>query len=100
VQVVPLFAVAQSSEEQREPDQTVHHDHDNGEHGVAGKRWIGQAGQHDRTDRHDLDTANTQCQDQRSVGLAEQISQLVGVGDHRQCADHNGCEQPDEDRGA
>jgi hypothetical protein len=99
-EVVTLLVVAQSAQEQREADKAVHHDHNNGEHRVAGERWICFASQHHRTNSHDLDTADAERQDQRAVRFARYDGELVRIGDHHQGADDNGAEEPQEDRNA
>jgi hypothetical protein len=90
--------VAQSAQEQRKTDQTVHHDHHNREHRVAGKRGIGVARQHHRADRHDLDAAHAQRQNQRAVWFAEDVGEFVRMRYHHQRTHDNRGEQPQEDR--
>ena len=89
--------VTQSTQEQREAGQAVHHDHDNGEHRVAGKRRIGFARQHHRANGHDLDTADAEREDKCAVRFAQYDRELVGIGDHGQGADDNRDKQPHED---
>ncbi len=96
VEVVVLAVVAQAAEDQPEPDETVHHDHDDGEHRVAPERRGGLGPEHHGGDQRHLDDDDRQGQDQGAVGLAEAVGQFLGLVHHPEGRPQDDGEQPGE----
>jgi hypothetical protein len=94
LQVVGLLVITQPSEQQRQADHPVQHDHHDGEHCIPGERHVALAGVHHGGDQHDLDAGHRECQDQRAIRLAELRGQHLGVPHDRERRSHHHREQP------
>ncbi len=79
-EIVFLFPKAQRPHQQRRAHHAVEHDHQGGEHGVAGKGRVVLAVQDDRRHERDLDDDHRDGEHERAVGLAEMAGDGVGDG--------------------
>ena len=95
-EIVLLLPVAESAHEQRRAHHAVQHDHQGGEHGVAGECRIVLAMQHDGGEKRDLNDDHRKGEHKRAVRLAELRRDGVGMAHHCEGAPHHGTEQPDE----
>ena len=95
-QVVALLVMPQAAEQQAQPDRAVEHEHDDGEHGVAGDRRARRAGRDRGDDERHLDDGNRHREDQRAVGFAEPFREMLGMAHHAERAPQDGGEQPAE----
>jgi hypothetical protein len=88
--------VLQPADQQAKSDGAVQHDLDDGPNRIAGdRRAAGCCGDCGDDERH-LDDGDRQRQDQRAVGLAEPLGQMLGMPHHAECAPQDRGEQPGE----
>ena len=95
-EIVFLLPVAERAHDQRRADHAVEHDHQRGEHGVARKRRVVLAMQHDRGEQRNLDHDHRQGKHERAVRLAEFLRDRFGMAHDTEGAPHHGAEQPEE----
>ncbi len=98
-EIVALLAMAQAAEEEREPDQTIERDHEDGKHHVARKGGIVRAMQHRGRDHHHFDRDGGECEDERAVGFAAFDRKVVGMAHYRDGGPKDGPEEPEKNRG-
>ena len=101
LQVVVLLMVAQTAQQQREPDHAVQDDHQEREHRVPPEGRRGLRPQHHRRDQRDLDGDDGDGQDERAQGLSQELGQVVGPLDDAKRAPRDRPEEPrEQQRGA
>jgi hypothetical protein len=94
-----LLAMAQAARQQADAHHQVHDDHHHREDRVAPDgRKVARAQQH-RGDQDDFDQHDGQREDQRAVGLAQLVGQVVRLAHHAEGRGDDGAEQQDEDAG-
>lgn len=76
-----MLAVAQAAEQETQSDQPVAHDHDDGEHRIAGERGIALPAQHDRSNERDLDHRDRDGGNARAERLADDMRDRLRVMD-------------------
>lgn len=79
LQVVILFPVDQSAQQQCAADQSVEGNHQHRMHRIACQNWGGFARQHDGGNQRYFNTDHRQREDQRSVWLSQGLCKCVGV---------------------
>ena len=81
VEIVGLLVVPDSSEEKGDAHETVHHEHDDGEHGIASEGGFGFAARHDEGDDGDFEAGNGEGEEEGAEGFTESVSDEFGVFD-------------------
>ena len=75
-----LFAMMRAAPQEAGADDAVAHDHDGGEHRVAGEPgFFGRRGDHHRDDQCRLNDRDRQSEDQRAERLADAVRHHFGV---------------------
>ena len=98
LQIVILLVVPETAKQQRQADDPVQDDHQEGEHGIPPERRRGIRGKHHGGDERDLDRDDRERQDQRAQRLAEQLGKMISALDHAEGAPRDDREQPQEQR--
>jgi hypothetical protein len=80
-------------------EDDVEDDHRHREHRVPADGGRA-APEHHRADQHDLDRDDAEREDQRAVGLAEHLREVVGGDGHAERAPQDHAQDPDEEHGS
>ena len=99
LQVEDLFPVPEPTEDERQPEHPVEHDHEDREHRVPGEGRHLLAGDHHRGDHHDLDADHREGQDEGAEWFPQPDRQTVGVADHAERRPEHHREEPGEHEG-
>ena len=81
VEIVGLLVVPDSSEEKGDAHEPVHHEHDHGEHGIAGEGGFGFAARHDEADDGDFKASDGEGEEEGAEGFTEAVSDEFCVFD-------------------
>ena len=88
--------MTQSAEKQRQTDQTIERDHDDGEHHVARECRIIRAVQHRGRDHDHFNRDRRESKDNCSVGLAGLDRETIGMAHNRNRGPKHSEKQPRE----
>ncbi len=89
VRLCAMPRVAESAEEECEPDDEIEDDHRDGHDRVAGDGRVLTRTEHDRGDEDDLDQHDRQGQHERAIRVAEPVGESLGLFDDTERADED-----------